>query len=97
MGYENQVQTNIADNEQAAKERKIKTVTDYLRDEGISVDDLKAMQTDQQEVTAEPTVRPSELDGVSNVVSKSNEQLTSELASLTSRFNNFLASNGFEA
>jgi hypothetical protein len=60
-------------------------------DEGISEENLLAMQSHLVEGDSPLGIRPSELEGVSNVASLSNEQLTSELYELKRRFNNMNA------
>lgn len=65
--------------------------------EGVNLDTVAAIQQGQTEITAEPAIRPSQLEGVSNIPAKSNEQLTAELAELTRRFNNVNMTQGWNA
>lgn len=75
------------------KEEKIAEVKKFISDEGIGLDDLKEIQTHQSEVTEEPALRPTDLEGATNIVSMTTEQLTSELAELKRRFNNLVATH----
>lgn len=55
---------------------------------GLAIEDLKALQENQVEISEEPLIRPCELEGVSNEPVLSNAQLTAMLVELTCRFNN---------
>ena len=86
----NEQQPTITDNASKTRSEHITMVKDFINEQGISLDDLKDIQTNQSEITEPSLIGPSELQGVSNVVSKDNAQLTSELAELTRRFNNLV-------
>ncbi len=88
--------TSEAPATEITKEDKIASVHKYLADQGLSLDDLAAIQTNQSEVTEEPALRPAEIAGVSNDVALDNAALTAALAALTARFNNLVAASGLE-
>lgn len=81
--------------EKNSPHKAIPEILAYMQNEGISLDDIKTFQGNQHEVTSEKEIdiRPSELDGLSNIPAKTNEQLTAELAELTRRFNNLNAAH----
>lgn len=64
------------------KNERIETLKAYMEANGISMDELATMQSNQSEVTEDPVLRPSEIAGVSNETNKDTATLTAELAAL---------------
>lgn len=71
------------------RDEHIKMVGEFIEAQGISLEDLKAFQATRSEVTEEPALRPTDLQGVTTET-MSNEKLTAELVSLQARFKNLL-------
>lgn len=57
--------------------------------EGVAPETVADMQATRSEVTEAPVIRPSELEGVSNEVTLSAQELTARLVALESAFKNF--------
>lgn len=64
------------------KQESIDSLKAYMAANGLSVADLTEMQTNQSEITSDPTLQPKDIAGVSNEGVKDNATLTSELAAL---------------
>lgn len=77
------------------KKSHLSEISAFMTTQGISVEDILTFQKTQVDAEGGAEIGPSELEGTSNIVSMTNEQLTSELLELKRRFNNHVAVTGF--